>query len=67
MTSSPAGTGSNQGQVPPRVSLPLHPAAKLSDSANAILKTYFPRNAQTTTKTVSAEASGARHPTDATP
>jgi hypothetical protein len=60
MTLSPAGTGSNQGQVPPRVYLPLHPAAKLSDSDKAILKTYFLRNAQTTTKAASAEASGAR-------
>ena len=51
------------GQMPPRVYLPLHPAARLSESDKATLKTYFLRKAnpvnKTASKTASAEPSGA--------
>lgn len=54
------------GQMPPRVYLPLHPSARLSESDKATLKAYFLRNSnKDTTKTASntagADPSGARH------
>ena len=48
------------GQMPPRVYLPLHPSARLTESDKLVLKTYFLQNATSTGKTASAEPSGAR-------
>jgi hypothetical protein len=52
------------GEMPPRVYLPLHPAARLSEWDKATLKTYFLRNAnpasKAASKTASTEPSGPR-------